>query len=183
MRRVSRRVAGVATLCLAAFISLLGAASDSAADDAAAAQCSMNAAGNPDAVPAAPAGFRPPRAGPAPTRSQNFPPALAAPQGYSPISRSAAITYAVSSAAQSDSVNVDTDVVATLMPYAEAMAATGMAVDPRIAAGRCVWMVQVTAPFIVRAPGRTRKPFADRYTVVIDANTGFPIGLITGPKS
>lgn len=68
-----------------------------------------------------------------------------------------------------------------LMSYSEAVKLTKDGADPRINPSRQVWVVTVLGHHPVDTyPGEKVNPMADKYTIISDATTGFPILEVFG---
>ncbi len=114
-----------------------------------------------------------------------FPPANGA--GHVAISQATAISSAWQQAVSSTGAALTATEAAALptfsrlMSYAEAVKLTGDGADPRIDPSRQVWVVTVLGHHPVDTyPGEKVNPMADKYTIISDATTGFPILEVFG---
>lgn len=119
-------------------------------------------------------------AAPFTTNASFFPPGNG--PGVVTVSRSQAITAAQSTAVDSTGMPLSPEArealptFARLMSYSMATQLTRTWPDPRIDPNRQVWMVTVLGYHLVDLyPGEKASPVADKYTIVLDATSGFGI--------
>ncbi len=141
----------------------------------AAAQVSASSQPAPSVTPSAPFTANP----------SFFPPANGA--GHAAISQATAVSSARQQAVSSTGAALSTAEAAalptfsTLMSYSEAVKLTKDGADPRINPSRQVWVVTVLGHHPVDTyPGEKVNPMADKYTIISDATTGFPILEVFG---
>jgi hypothetical protein len=114
-----------------------------------------------------------------------FPPANGA--GHVAISQATAVSSARQQAVSSTGAALSTVEMAALptfsrlMSYAEAVKLTRDGADPRIDPSRQVWVVTVLGHHPIDTYfGEKVNPMADKYTIISDATTGFPILAVYG---